>query len=225
MIFIISNNIIFDEILPFCQNTLYYFRMPKKIDHEKRKENILKTALAVFADVGYREANLSLIAEKAGLSRPTIYQYFKDKDEIYYYAVKLVTGHLFAELSEMAFNEEIGSEIDRIIAICTRIVDYAISAEAELTRLMEVMLHEKEFNKDFSEIIYKRTAKLSILFKRLLSRGIQKNTIMASCNVDMTTRHIFSLMESFCFQIAFFKNFNREESLDFVKSYLMFFKV
>ena len=122
--------------------------MPKKIDHELRKENILKTALSVFADVGYREANLSLIAEKAGLSRPTIYQYFiyqyfKDKDEIYYFAVKLVTGHLFSELSELAFDEKLGSEIDRIIAICTRIMDYAIGAEAELTRLMEVMLHDK----------------------------------------------------------------------------------
>ena len=30
--------------------------MPKKIDHELRKENILKTALSVFADVGYRES-------------------------------------------------------------------------------------------------------------------------------------------------------------------------
>ncbi len=198
--------------------------MPKKIDHETRKENILKTALDVFAEVGYKEANLSLIAEKSGLSRPTIYQYFKDKDEIYYYAVKLVTGHLFTELSEMAFNEGIGTEIDRIIAICTRIIDYAIGAEAELTRLMEVMLHEKEFNKDFSEIIYKRTAKLSILFRRLLSRGIQKGSIVPSCNVDMTAKHIFSLMESFCFQIAFFKNFNRSESIDFVKTYLISFK-
>ena len=198
--------------------------MPKKIDHELRKENILKTALSVFADVGYREANLSLIAEKAGLSRPTIYQYFKDKDEIYYYAVKLVTGHLFSELSELAFDEKLGSEIDRIIAICTRIMDYAIGAEAELTRLMEVMLHEKEFNKDFSVIIYKRTAKLTILFKRLLTRGIQKKTIVDTCNVDMTSRHIFSLMESFCFQIAFFKNFDRDESMDFVKSYLLSFK-
>ena len=123
--------------------------MPKKIDHDARKENILKTALEVFADVGYREANLSLIAEKSGLSRPTIYQYFKDKDEIYYYAVKLVTGRLFTELSTLAFDDSIGDEIDKIIAICTKIVDSAINAEAELTRLMEVMLHEKEFNKDF----------------------------------------------------------------------------
>lgn len=198
--------------------------MPKKIDHEERKETILKTALAVFAEVGYKEANLSLIAERCGISRPTIYQYFKDKDEIYYYAVKLVTGRLFYELSSIAFAEDDSDEIDRIIKICTLIMDHAIVSEAELTRLMEVMLHQKEFNKDFSQIIYKRTAKLSILFKRLLARGMKNGRIKSEFDQDMVTKHIFTLMESFCFQIAFFKNFNRAESLDFLTTYLVFLR-
>ena len=198
--------------------------MPKKIDHEERKENILRTALKVFAEVGYREANLSLIAERCGISRPTIYQYFKDKDEIYYYAVKLVTGRLFLQLSAIAFDDSVGTEIDKIEKICSVIMEEAEKSEQELTRLMEVMLHEKEFNKDFSEIIYKRTAKLTILFKRLLSRGMQKGTIR-ECSVDRVSQHIFNLMESFCFQIAFFKNFDRVESVDFLNSYLDFLRI
>ncbi len=215
---------IFNNSLYFCQKRMYYFGMPKKIDHEERKETILKTALAVFAEVGYKEANLSLIAERCGISRPTIYQYFKDKDEIYYYAVKLVTGRLFYELSSIAFAEDDSDEIDRIIKICTLIMDHAIASEAELTRLMEVMLHQKEFNKDFSQIIYKRTAKLSILFKRLLARGMKNGRIKSEFDQDMVTKHIFTLMESFCFQIAFFKNFNRAESLDFLTTYLVFLR-
>ena len=76
--------------------------MPKKIDHEQRKINILNNALKVFAQEGYKNSNLSLIAKKSGISRPTIYQYFKDKDEIYYYAVKLVTGNMFEKYVEFA---------------------------------------------------------------------------------------------------------------------------
>lgn len=201
----------------FVRITLY---MPKKIDHEERKEKILKTALEVFSEVGYRDANLSLIAERCSLSRPTIYQYFKDKDEIYYYAVKLVTGHLFLELSEMAFDLSLGDEIDRLIKIAVLIVDYAISAESELTKLMEVMLQQKEFNKDFSQIIYKRTAKLSILFRRLLSHAKHENVVKPDLDVDMSANHLFSLLESFCFQIAFFKNFNRDETVSLLSSYL-----
>ena len=71
--------------------------MPKKIDHEERKVIILKKALEIFARDGYRDSNLSSIAEECGLSRPTLYQYFKDKKEIYYYAVKLITGKMFTK--------------------------------------------------------------------------------------------------------------------------------
>ena len=88
--------------------------MPKKIDHEERKVRILKTALDVFAREGYRDSNLSLIAEQCGLSRPTIYQYFKDKNEIFYYAVKLVTGRMFTRYATVAWDESCGDTIQRI---------------------------------------------------------------------------------------------------------------
>ena len=87
--------------------------MPKKIDHEARKEKILHTALRVFGREGYRDSNLSLIASECGISRPTIYQYFRDKEEIYYYAVKLVTGRMFNKYAEYAWSSE-ENYIDRI---------------------------------------------------------------------------------------------------------------
>lgn len=199
--------------------------MPKKIDHEERKEHILKSALEVFADVGYRDANLSLIAERSGISRPTLYLYFKGKEEIYYYAVKQVTGRLFTELSGIAFNEENGDEVDRIVQICKHIISRAKEIEPELTRLLEVMLQEKNYNnRDFTEVIYHRTIKLSILFKRLLSYGVKKGHLI-ELDVDKVSSHIFTLLEAFCFQIAFFRSFDEDESVGFVRSYLDFFRV
>lgn len=199
--------------------------MPKKIDHEERKEHILKAALRVFADVGYRDANLSMIAERSGISRPTIYLYFNGKEEIYYYAVKLVTGRLFSELSQIAFDREKGDEIDRIVLICRRIVERAKEAETELTRLLEVMLQEKNYNnRDFSDVIYRRTIKLSILFKRLLSYA-KKRGVIRDVDQGKVSSHLFSLLESFCFQIAFFRSFDEDESIEFVENYLDFLRV
>ena len=59
--------------------------MPKKIDHEQRKVEIMSAALEVYAQEG-KNANLSLIAAKCGLSRTTVYQYFKDESQLYQYA-------------------------------------------------------------------------------------------------------------------------------------------
>ncbi len=193
--------------------------MPKRIDHEERKEKILKTALDVFAKEGYRDSNLSLIAEECGLSRPTIYQYFKDKDEIFYYAVKLVTSRMFTRYGAIAWDETYGDCIQRIEYICNDVIDTAVNNEAALQSLMDVMLQSKRDHVDFSQLIVKRTIKLTILFKRLLNAANQRGET-AGCDVDKVSNHIFTLLEAFCFQIAFLGNFSSSDSKDFVATYL-----
>lgn len=217
-------------MIHFCQeNSLCFLffptfaisivNMPKKIDHEERKIKILKTALDVFAKEGYRDSNLSLIAEECGLSRPTIYQYFKDKNEIFYYAVKLVTGIMFQRYGVIAWDSSYGDCLQRIEYICNDIIDEAVRNEGALQSLMDVMLQSKRDNIDFSQIIVKRTIKLTILFKRLLNAAIKEGEI-PYCDVNKVSNHLFTLLEAFCFQIAFLGNFSASDSKDFIATYL-----
>lgn len=196
--------------------------MPKKIDHEERKEKILQTALKVFAREGYRDSNLSLIAHECGISRPTIYQYFKDKEEIYYYAVKLVTGRMFNKYATFAWSTD-DNYMSRITSICIDIMDNAAQNEGELTSLVDVMLQMKKEGRDFNEIVLRRTAKLTILFKRLLRMGIKQGDIIA-CDVNKVADHILLLLESTCFQVAFLDTFDMILSKELIANYLEFFK-
>ncbi len=192
--------------------------MPKKIDHEERKEKILQTALKVFAREGYRDSNLSLIAAECGISRPTIYQYFKDKEQIYYYAVKLVTGRMFTKYATYVWNTD-DDIVNRILTICYDIIDIAKQYKDELTALMEVMLQLKKEGMDFSDIILRRTAKFQILFKRLMRLGIS-NGEMIPCDINRITQHLVILIESFCFQFAFLDSFDIDEAKKIVSNYL-----
>ncbi|MEA5033578.1 MAG: TetR/AcrR family transcriptional regulator [Sphaerochaeta sp.] len=192
--------------------------MPKKIDHEERKEKILQTALKVFAREGYRDSNLSLIATECGISRPTIYQYFKDKEQIYYYAVKLVTGRMFAKYADYAWNTTDGI-VQRVLNICNDIITISTHHRGELTSLMDVMLQLKKEGMDFSDIILRRTAKLHILFKRLLRLGINTGEVV-QCDINRITQHLVILLESFCFQLAFLDTFDVDGSKELVSNYL-----
>lgn len=196
--------------------------MPKKIDHEERKEKILQTALKVFAREGYRDSNLSLIAQECGISRPTIYQYFKDKEEIYYYAVKLVTGRMFSKFARFAWDTP-ENFIDRINLICNDIMDTASAHEGELTSLVDVMLQMKKEGRDFNAIVLRRTAKLTILFKRLLRAGVKEGDIIP-CDINKVADHILLLLESCCFQVAFLDTFDMVLSKELINNYLEFFK-
>jgi len=197
--------------------------MPKKIDHEERKEKILQTALKVFAREGYRDSNLSLIATECGISRPTIYQYFKDKEQIYYYAVKLVTGHMFAKYADYAWatHDDI---LKRIDTICQDIIDISCQHRGELTALMDVMLQLKKEGTDFSDIILRRTAKLHILFKRLLRLGIANGEV-EKCDITRITQHLVILLESFCFQLAFLDAFDVIGAKELIAHYLELLRI
>src|SRR5215216_6254971 len=52
-------------------------------DNNERQRQILDAAAAVIIRLGYDKATMSDIAEEAGLSRRTIYLYFKGKDELF----------------------------------------------------------------------------------------------------------------------------------------------
>jgi TetR/AcrR family fatty acid metabolism transcriptional regulator len=50
---------------------------------EERREEILKSAKIVFARLGYRHANIGAICAEAGIARGTLYQYFKNKNDLF----------------------------------------------------------------------------------------------------------------------------------------------
>lgn len=48
-----------------------------------RKEEILEASLEVIAERGYYNTTTALIAEKAGISQPYVFRFFKTKEELF----------------------------------------------------------------------------------------------------------------------------------------------
>ncbi|WP_346940198.1 TetR/AcrR family transcriptional regulator [Clostridium sp.] len=54
----------------------------------QKKQRILDAAISVFIENGFEETSLREIASAAGLTTGAIYHHFKNKDELFYHAVK-----------------------------------------------------------------------------------------------------------------------------------------
>jgi AcrR family transcriptional regulator len=68
-----------------------------KVDVEqtqRRKREIVQGAARLFDRVGYHGVNMSMIAEAAGVKKPTLYHYIKSKDEILFMLHELFIGTL-----------------------------------------------------------------------------------------------------------------------------------
>jgi AcrR family transcriptional regulator len=56
--------------------------MPRVVDRGAKKEQLLHAALAVFAERGYHGATMQSVAERAGVSKGAVYEYFPSKEAL-----------------------------------------------------------------------------------------------------------------------------------------------
>ena len=61
------------------------------VEHEKRRFEILEKALDIFVEEGYEDATFQKIADRCGITRTTLYLYFKNKREIFVWSIKQLT--------------------------------------------------------------------------------------------------------------------------------------
>jgi AcrR family transcriptional regulator len=74
---------------------------PRPDVSEERKDQILDAASEVFADKGFSETRMDDIVKKSGLSKGTLYWYFKSKDEIIINIFERLFSSEFKELENM----------------------------------------------------------------------------------------------------------------------------
>lgn len=62
--------------------------MTKNVDKQHKREQIADAARELFTDFGYRSVSVAQIAEKADVAKGTVYLYFKDKEDLFFYLVQ-----------------------------------------------------------------------------------------------------------------------------------------
>lgn len=78
--------------------------MLKKLTEEKLAE-VLEAGIAEFADHGLRQASMSDIAKRAGISVGVLYKYYENKDGFFLACVRRCTGELDSFLQELCKRE------------------------------------------------------------------------------------------------------------------------
>ncbi|MCM1989174.1 TetR/AcrR family transcriptional regulator [Oceanirhabdus seepicola] len=87
--------------------------MPKIVDSQALRIEIIKKAFNVFVEKGYYKASMTDITESCNMKRTTMYHYFKNKDEIFentvYYLIETIEKDIKAidDNSEMALINKI----------------------------------------------------------------------------------------------------------------------
>lgn len=84
---------------------------PRPDVREERTQQIVEAAIKVFSEQGFHEATMDEIAEEAGLSKGTLYWYFKGKDKIISKLLQWFFEREYSNLESWLTSEESPSEI------------------------------------------------------------------------------------------------------------------
>ncbi|HPR31731.1 MAG TPA: TetR/AcrR family transcriptional regulator [Prolixibacteraceae bacterium] len=101
-------------------------RTPEQYEEirNEKKQKIMETALLLFATEGYHVASISMIAEKANISKGLMYNYFESKEDL----LNSILDHGFRQLFEgfdpnrdnVISNEEFAHYIDSMFTLLDR---------------------------------------------------------------------------------------------------------
>ncbi|EPS50302.1 TetR family transcriptional regulator [Clostridium botulinum A1 str. CFSAN002368] len=130
-------------------------------EYNQRKQHILEAAIMKFTENGFDKTSLREIASAAGLTTGAIYHHFKNKDELFYHAVK--EAMYFAQkLSEKDENSNLKSAEDMLDEISNKVKERMskINEQRLLVLLISYVLSKggalnESLKQDYNEIISK----------------------------------------------------------------------
>ncbi|MBS3788302.1 TetR/AcrR family transcriptional regulator, partial [Candidatus Bipolaricaulota bacterium] len=109
----------------------------KKSGKKDRREDIQEAAIEVIARKGYFQSTVKQIAEEAGVSAGTVYNYFEDKQDIIF---KTFSSEL--EDRKKVYEAVFGKDIS-LFGQIRMVLDRHFSKAAKQEQLMKVIIQEK----------------------------------------------------------------------------------
>ncbi|MDO4711317.1 MAG: TetR/AcrR family transcriptional regulator [Peptostreptococcaceae bacterium] len=167
--------------------------MPKIVNVEEKKQEIYKAATQVFFDKGYASTTLGDIAKASKIGRSTIYQYFKNKEEIFHEVCISFFSELVSSLDEILTSDLPATEkLKKMLGV------FVFENGADTKRffqLAKVLLFLKANSSIFESKFKFFYLSVQDMFYQVVEKGIRSGDIKP-CDPESMTLAIFGLAQS-----------------------------
>lgn len=182
------------------------------VEHDKRKHEILQKSLDVFIDEGYEDATFQKIADRCGITRTTLYIYFKNKHEIFLGSIKELLSELEVILLKIAKDTNLTAK-EALIKILHEIIKQCSANKKLFSVLLSYLIQLRKSGIDPNERVRRRIIKMRHLMSTIIIRGIRAGEFKRLIVKNMYEL-IYGLIESAIFRMAVLNQDNTEEILD-----------
>jgi len=158
-------------------------------ENDKRKL-ILDAAAAIFAEIGYQKARIQDIAKSAGVADGTIYQYFKNKQEILFTLPLEKTRELLS-----IQKEHLNGIKNPELRLQVLIADYLRFFDANRD-YSSIVLFELRYNRNFyTTPAYELFREFARTFYEVIKEGVELKHFRASVHPFIASQMIFGIID------------------------------
>ena len=168
--------------------------MPKIIDYDSKREEIIEKSKIVFAKHGYHNTNLSLISKKCNMGRTTLYQYFENKDDIFYHSVASTLEEMNARVDTIMANEDL-TFVEKIKEVIHQLTKDEGNNYVFML-LLEAWLVLNRGKNEFLENLKVETQNLKGKIEKLIVQAIEAKEIKPIDSKSLATT-IYTFIETF----------------------------
>ena len=137
---------------------------------EERKNEILDAALEVFSEYGLQEASVDDVVERAGLSKGTLYWYFKSKDRLIGALMRRFFAQELGKIRELQNGR--GSVRERLLRYSRDVESVVKRMPRALTlEFYAVAVRQKAVRKFLGELYVRYCGELGGLIQEGIERG------------------------------------------------------
>ncbi|AEE17844.1 TetR/AcrR family transcriptional regulator [Treponema brennaborense] len=179
------------------------------VEHEKRKREILDKSLDIFMEEGYEDVTFQKIADRCGITRTTLYIYFKNKREIFLWSIKQLTGEIETSLLLIVRDADIPIK-QRLSTVLNTILDKCAENRRLFTVTLSYLLQLKKSGKDPGVRVRRRILRLRHLLSTIVIEGINSGDFK-EMNVRDANEMLYGIIESAIFRLAVLDQQNVDE--------------
>lgn len=174
--------------------------MAVPVEHDKRKHEILDKALTLFIEEGYEDVTFQKIADRCGITRTTLYIYFKNKREIFSWSIKQLTNDMEKELLIVVQDKSLNTE-ECLRKLFNAMLTFCESRAKLFQVLLSYLLQLQKTQISVNERVRRRFIRLHHLITGVVIKG-QKSGEFKLLPIKKVEDMLYMILENAVFHIV-----------------------
>ena len=176
----------------------YEIREPIQKRSIEKKEKIIESGFELICEKGYYNTNTAEIAKNAGVSTGIIYQYFKDKHDIFIEALKKFADNIFYPMLDIPLKDFDKNNLNEIVK---KMIDNFIQNHKLSQSAHEEIMAMAHSDKDVAYYFHIREIEMTEkIYYLLVENGFNSKNLMEKAHIAI------GLIDNLCHEIVYHKH-------------------